>query len=139
MLNDDSRAVRSHEVYKRRISPDQGELGRLRQPLTTGERMVFDLFHRTLAPQWEIYLQPALNGLRPDFVLLNPRVGIAVFEVKDWNLDAMDRFVRKRQDRRPELFGRDRTGREFSLAGDDPVAKVFRYGDIIFDKPKHFV
>jgi hypothetical protein len=38
---------------------------------------------------WEIYLQPFLNGLRPDFVLLNPAAGIAVFEVKDWNLEAM--------------------------------------------------
>jgi hypothetical protein len=38
---------------------------------------------------WEIYVQPHLNGLRPDFVLLNPRIGIAVFEVKDWDLSAM--------------------------------------------------
>ena len=39
-------------------------------------------------------LAAALNGLRPDFVLLHPRNGIAVFEAKDWDLDAMDYFVR---------------------------------------------
>jgi len=46
-----------------------------------------------LPPSWEIYLQPHLNGLRADFVLRHPRNGVAVFEVKDWDLDAMDYFM----------------------------------------------
>tara|TARA_R110001606_G_C15179796_1_gene629186 strand:- start:19 stop:225 length:207 start_codon:yes stop_codon:yes gene_type:complete len=61
--------------------------------MTAGEQQVFRLFHEHLPKEWEIYLQPHLNGLRPDFVLLNPNVGIAVFEVKDWNLGAM-RYLR---------------------------------------------
>jgi hypothetical protein len=72
-----------HENVERFVSPPIDQLEKLRQPLTAGERLVFDLFNEGLAPEWEIYIQPHLNGLRPDFVLLNPDVGIAVFEVKD--------------------------------------------------------
>ncbi|NCB60598.1 MAG: DNA helicase, partial [Gammaproteobacteria bacterium] len=74
---------------KRFVSPPIDQFHKLRQPLTDGERVVFDFFNSHLSVEWEIYVQPHLNGLRPDFVLLHPRAGIAVFEVKDWNLDAM--------------------------------------------------
>jgi hypothetical protein len=72
------------------ISPKPEDIERLRQPLTSGEKAVFHLFNETLALGWEIYLQPHLNGLRPDFVLLNPNVGIAVFEVKDSDFSALE-------------------------------------------------
>jgi hypothetical protein len=75
------------------IYPPLDEHAHLRQKLTDGEQAVLALFDQSLAPEWEIYIQPHLNGLRPDFVLLNPRVGIAVFEVKDWNLGAMRYFT----------------------------------------------
>jgi hypothetical protein len=61
-----------------------------------GEKMLFDLLDRELDP-WEIYIQPHLNGLRPDFVLLNPSVGVCVIEVKDWNLDAMPYYIKEHQ------------------------------------------
>lgn len=32
-----------------------------------------------------------LNGLRPDLVLLNLKVGIAVFEIKDWSSTTIQR------------------------------------------------
>ena len=72
------------------ISPKPEDIERLRQPLTSGEKAVFHLFNETLDHGWEIYLQPHLNGLRPDFVLLNPNVGIAVFEVKDSDFSALE-------------------------------------------------
>ncbi len=78
----------------RLICPPREELGRLRTPLTAGEWRVLEFFDRHLPVGWEIYVQPHLNGLRPDFVLLHPYAGIAVFEVKDWDLDAMSYFVR---------------------------------------------
>lgn len=76
-------------MTRRTIYPPVADFNRLRQPLTSGERRVFDLFNKHLPDDWEIYIQPHLNGLRPDFVLLNPKVGIGVFEVKDWDLNAM--------------------------------------------------
>lgn len=71
------------------VSPARDELGALRPPLTPGEKRVFEFFDAELPAAWEIYMQPFLNGMRPDLVLLNPSAGVAVFEVKDWNLDAM--------------------------------------------------
>ncbi len=70
------------------VSPPLNELGRLRTPLTEGEATVLQLLDRELAPGWEIYVQPHLNGLRPDFVLLHPRAGIIVIEVKDWAMSS---------------------------------------------------
>jgi hypothetical protein len=98
----------------RTVSPPVEELDRLRQPLQKGERKVFELFHRLLPEAWEIYLQPRLNGLCPDFVLLNPSVGIAVFEVKDWDLDAMDYRVEPRGKNSPPELRAVNDGREFS-------------------------
>ena len=110
------------------IHPPREALGRLRQPLTPGERMVFDAFDRHLPAGWEIYVQPHLNGLRPDFVLLNPAVGIGVFEVKDWDLDAMRYFVRKGEGGRPMLWA-ERDGKEFCVERNNPVSKVDLYKD----------
>jgi len=93
--------------------------------------MVLEMFDQTLDPEWEIYVQPHLNGLRPDFVLLHPRIGIAVFEVKDWNLDAMDYFVRKGT-KRPELWAR-RDGKEFSRQSENPFPKVNYYREAIYN------
>ena len=56
----------------RKVSPPREALESLRTPLTDGEWEVFELFDEQLAPEWEIYVQPHLNGSRPDFVLLHP-------------------------------------------------------------------
>lgn len=36
---------------------------------------------------WLIIVQPYLNGSRPDIIIFNPRIGVQIFEVKDWCLD----------------------------------------------------
>lgn len=114
---------------RRVISPSMDDLAALRQPLTAGEQRVLELFDAELDPAWEIYIQPHLNGLRPDFVLLNPNVGVAVFEVKDWDLDAMHYYVT--DTRPPELRGR-RDGKSFTLQGQNPLTKVNYYRDTIY-------
>lgn len=114
------------------VSPPQNEFDRLRQPLTSGEKQVFELFDSYLAPEWEIYVQPHMNGLRPDFVLLNPSVGIAVFEVKDWNLDAMHYRVEERKGRVPGLVATE-DGKTFSRQSDNPIEKVYRYKKEVFE------
>lgn len=108
------------------VSPPIDQLDKLRQPLTKGERLVFDFFHAHLAEEWEIYIQPHLNGLRPDFVLLNPNAGIAVFEVKDWDLAAMDYWVEGRPGKSPILLAR-KDGKRFSLQSQNPIEKIYRY------------
>ncbi len=100
--------------------------------MTAGEQKVFELFSQSLPIGWEIYIQPHLNGLRPDFVLLNSRGGIAVFEVKDWNLNAMRYFVKKDRWGYDALWA-EKDGKEFCIQNQNPVTKVNLYKKEIFD------
>ena len=117
------------------VSPPKSEFSKLRQPLTDGEQIVFDFFDKYLSEEWEIYIQPHLNGLRPDFVLLNPNVGIAVYEVKDWNLIAMQYHVEPQEPQNrgsPRLIGK-KDGKTFSLQSQNPIEKVYQYKEEIFN------
>jgi hypothetical protein len=116
------------------ISPRLDELSKLRQPLTPGERAVLDLFLRKLHPDWEIYVQPHLNGLRPDFVLLNPKVGIGVFEVKDWDLSAMsyrNEYIPRGNNQSDKVILRaNHDGRTFDV-WPNPILQLRRYKEEI--------
>lgn len=114
------------------VSPPIDQHEKLRQPLTEGEKLVFDFFNTHLPVEWEIYIQPHLNGLRPDFVLINPNSGIAVFEIKDWNLGAMQYWTEKREGEAPILLA-SKDGKQFSLQNDNPVEKIHRYKQEIFN------
>lgn len=50
------------------MSPPKTELDELKPVLTQGEREVVAFFDRNLSDNWETYIQPYLNGLRPDIV-----------------------------------------------------------------------
>ncbi|MCR6499073.1 AAA family ATPase [Shinella sp. CPCC 101442] len=115
----------------RRIEPPRHEHGHLRQPLTAGEKIALDFFDKLLPPEWEIYTQPHFNGLRPDFVLLNPDIGIGIYEVKDWNLDAMRYEVREYHKGYKELWATPRDGRSFKV--ENPFDKIRRYKEAIFN------
>lgn len=112
-------------MSERIVSPPFEELHTLRTPLNEGEEIVLNFFMSSLPREWEIYIQPHLNGLRPDFVLLNPLVGIAVFEVKDWNLDAMHYYISETSEN-PELWAIKKNGKPFRLM-DNPVHKAYLY------------
>jgi archaellum component FlaG (FlaF/FlaG flagellin family) len=111
------------------ISPPLEELDKLRTPLNEGERIVLDFFDHNLSQNWEIYIQPHLNGLRPDFVLLNPKVGIAVYEVKHWDLKAMPYRIEYRNET-PQLWATNSAGIDFQII-DNPVDKIIHYQDQI--------
>jgi hypothetical protein len=108
------------------IVPPPQELAQLPTPLNEGEKRVLKFFDEHLPDEWEIYIQPHLNGLRPDFVLLHPKNGVAVYEVKDWDFDAVEYSFEGRK-----LFG-IRDGRRFPRV-DDPVAKARTYEEEIFE------
>lgn len=121
-----------NSTIERVIQPPLAALATLRQKLTAGERLVLDIFHSKLPAGWEIYVQPHLNGLRPDFVLLNPNAGIGVFEVKDWDLTAMRYYVKEPKNGYPELWA-SREGSDFRIQSQNPVTKVHLYKKEIFD------
>ena len=35
---------------------------------------------------WTVFEQPHIDSIKPDFILLNPKKGVIIIEVKDWNL-----------------------------------------------------
>lgn len=119
-------------MIDRIVSPPVKAFSELRQPLTAGETAVFEMFCRVLPVEWEIYVQPHLNGLRPDFVLLNPKVGIAVFEVKDWDLDAVRYSVHRDGRGKPVLWG-EADGKRFTIRSSNPVKQVNRYKEAIYN------
>ena len=85
----------------RTIDPPRDLWDLLPTPLTAGERLVAELFDAKLPSEWEMYVQPYLNGLRPDLVLLNPFAGIAVFEIKDWTSETLQNVVRSSSVKNP--------------------------------------
>src|SRR5690242_5295707 len=111
------------------ISPPLEALAKLRTPLTPGEGEVLQLLQSGLDTDWEIYVQPHLNGCRPDFVLLNPRVGIGVLEVKDWNLESPRLQWRKNTHGADVLIGTHQ-GRDYRH--EDPIHKLLYYKRELF-------
>lgn len=109
------------------IEPPLSALEHLRTPLNRGEQKVLNFFVNNLSNDWEIYIQPHLNGLRPDFVLLNPKIGIAIFEVKGWNFNAMDYFIKNKN-----LYARD-PHEEFSIEHNNPITKLRNYKQDLFE------
>ena len=69
-----------------RIYPNWEDIEKLKDPLTDGELYFAKYLDDYLPQEWEIYIQPYLNGDRPDIVILHPKVGLMIFEIKDWNL-----------------------------------------------------
>jgi hypothetical protein len=72
-------------MTRRIVSPPQADHDELVPPLNAAELEAFKFLDDSLSADWEIYVRPFLNGLRPTFVLLNPAVGVAVVDVRDWN------------------------------------------------------
>jgi len=66
------------------VDPSLDNLDTLTPKLNDGELKLLRHLDKHLDIGWEIYIQPPMNGLRPDFVVLHPSFGIGIFEVKDW-------------------------------------------------------
>jgi len=82
-----------------RVLPSWEQIERFKQPLTEGERYLLKFLDDNLKKDdsfqgndlaeyrgWLIFVQPFLNGSRPDIVIFRPGIGVQIFEVKDWNL-----------------------------------------------------
>ncbi len=70
-----------------KIFPNWEIIENLHNKLWEGERKIAGYLNSNLSEDWEIYVQPFLNGSRPDIVILNPKIGIMIIEVKDWELE----------------------------------------------------
>ena len=58
-----------------------------RDKRTEGEEKLLNVFKN--CPRfdgWTVFEQPHIDSIKPDFILLHPKKGIIIIEVKDWNL-----------------------------------------------------
>ncbi len=83
-----------------RVIPGWEIIRNFPQPLTKGEITLIRFLDENLPKDsnfsnvselndydgWLIFVQPFLNGCRPDIILFHPKVGVQIIEVKDWNL-----------------------------------------------------
>lgn len=82
-----------------RVIPSWDQIEQFKQPLTEGEQYLLKFLDGHLKKDtlfqgsdltnydgWLIFVQPYLNGSRPDIIIFHPKVGVQIFEVKDWNL-----------------------------------------------------
>lgn len=114
-----------YQLTERIMSPPLEDIKHLQQQLTPGEEKVLFFLHKQLSLDWEIYVQPHLNGLCPDFVILNPKVGIVVIEVKDWNFSALNYRWSPGDGGTPPLLMGSKGGREFKVP--NPFVKLDLY------------
>lgn len=69
---------------------------------------------------WTLYEQPMLNSMQPDFILVHPKQGILIIEVKDWHLKS------------PEYMKHAQVqGANGNYFTDNPVDQVTAYKDLI--------
>jgi hypothetical protein len=107
-----------------RIYPSWDEIRNFHNPLTEGEEQLARFLDDTLPEEWMVFVVPYLNGSRPDLVLFNPRVGIMIYEVKDWDLSS---YHWKEE----QLFVSDARG---SYPVKDPVKQVNYYRNKIIEQ-----
>ena len=105
------------------ISPDRSDWDILRQPLEQGERKFIEYLDSNLPDGWEIYIQPAFNGLCPDVIIVHPKVGICIFEVKNWNFDATNYYLHTTQNGKLHLRATT-VGGDAEYKPENPVDKL---------------
>ena len=116
---------------QRLIVPPTEDFTKLSQPLESGELELIKALDLQLPMHWEIYVQPHLNGLCPDIVLLSPLVGIVVIEVKDWDFSRMSyHWQFQSHTQTPKLLATF-NGKTFVV--ENPIHKAKLYGSEILN------
>ena len=61
-----------------RIYPTWDKINNFKTSLTEGEVYLAQFLDEHLSQDWEIFVQPYLNGDRPDIVIGHPKIGIVL-------------------------------------------------------------
>ncbi|MBV7542176.1 nuclease-related domain-containing DEAD/DEAH box helicase [Acidovorax sp. sic0104] len=68
------------------LIPDLEAAKAAKQKPTAGEIFLLEFLRSHFDDQVEVYSQPCFNGDKPDIVVMSPRMGVIIIEVKDWDL-----------------------------------------------------
>ncbi|NES04645.1 MAG: AAA family ATPase [Okeania sp. SIO2F4] len=109
------------------LVPD--DLNTLPQKLTEGEKALTNALCEVLDDNWTVYVQPYLNGLKPDIIIFCKDAGMGIFEVKDWTPDVHRIQGNKKDGYQWEVRAKD-TGKWHKE--DCPFKQVKKYHDSIF-------
>ena len=66
--------------------PERRLINKMWPSPTPGEAFLLDFLEKSLDNSWDVYFQSSLDGSFPDIVLVRPRHGALIIEVKDWDL-----------------------------------------------------
>jgi len=68
---------------------------------TDGERQFYGFIQSVAKPdsQFLCWYTPDIEDKEPDFILFFPKIGLVVFEVKDWALNQIQKANRKSSER----------------------------------------
>lgn len=70
------------------VKPSLIDINKLKVKPELSELYLLKYFEENLPDTIEAYFQPYLNGDNPDIILIEKEVGVAIIEVKDWNLSS---------------------------------------------------
>ncbi len=127
-----------------RIFPDWDHIKNFHNPLTDGEKTLLIYLDNNLPKDsnwkvgsplseyhgWLIFVQPYLNGSRPDIILFNPYVGIQIIEVKDWNLKCYG-ITYNKDKKQSEMYA---TNKEYSYTIKRPDKQVEYYKNLLIEQ-----
>ena len=99
--------------------------GQLVPALTEGEMALACKLDDELPEGWSIAVQRKLNNAVPDVLCFHPLHGIIVFEVKDWDPEARELWVRD-----ANVWARN-IGSNTEYVTDDPAGQVMHYKDML--------
>lgn len=105
------------------LYPKIEDIQNLKPPLTPGEKYITDFLVQILDSSWEIFVQPYMNGDKPDIVLLNKNRGMLFIEVKDYQLNSYSLSGDKFEVRTPAGLHRIQ----------NPYDQVYRYKKDIYE------
>lgn len=66
----------------------------IRSTATAGERLLFRTLKEHLPDDYIVYYEPEIKGVRPDFVIIGPDLGLLVLEVKDYTKNTFYHFTK---------------------------------------------
>lgn len=104
--------------------PSLDDIMRFRVPLEPGESHFLNFLLGYLNDSYEVYVQPFLNGDRPDIVIVRPDAGVLIIEVKDW---ALRHYANPNKDSSPWVLLKNNA----SLRS--PIAQVRTYKENLYD------
>lgn len=75
----------SEKMGNPKIFPSWDSIRSFKQPLTKQELTFIEYLFQNLPPEWEIIVRPYLNGDYPSIGLLNPNVGLMIYDTFYWD------------------------------------------------------